>query len=173
MRSTSARDSGPDRTSAPEASGGPERLPFARRVARGLAWNQASKVIEMAAAYGASVLVARALGPIEFGTYSVALSMVTFTYFTTSLGLNEVLNVHVPRLAHLPARMAYLLRALLKLRSAIALALAATLFALAPVLAAAFRNPELQPVLHAAALYVFFYNVPLLLEYFLFVTLQV
>ena len=80
------------------------RLPFASRVARGLAWNQASKVIEMAAAYAASVVVARALGPVEFGTYSVALSMVTFTYFATSLGLNEVLNVHIPRLAQTPAR---------------------------------------------------------------------
>ena len=164
-----------DAFSAPVASSAAPagRAAFATRVARGLAWNQASKVIEMAAAYAASVLVARALGPIEFGTYSVALSMVTFTYFTTSLGLNEVLNVHVPRLAAMPARVAYLLRALLKMRSAIALALAAGLFLLAPALATIFRNPQLLPVLRAAALYVFFYNVTLLLEYFLVGALQV
>ena len=149
------------------------RAPFASRVARGLAWNQASKVIEMAAAYLASVLVARALGPVEFGTYSVALSMVTFTYFTTSLGLNEVLNVHVPRLGQAPGRVAYLLRALLRVRAAIALGLAAALFGLAAPLATFFRNPELLPVLRAAALYVFFYNVTLLLEYFLVGSLQV
>jgi len=149
------------------------RLPFASRVARGLAWNQASKVIEMAAAYAASVVVARALGPVEFGTYSVALSMVTFTYFATSLGLNEVLNVHIPRLAQTPARVAYLLRSLLRLRSAIALALGAGVFLLAPTIAGLFRNPALAPVLRAAALYVFFYNITLLLEYFLVGSLQV
>ena len=161
--------SAPVLTAAPRV----ERAPFATRVARGLAWNQASKVIEMAAAYIASVLVARALGAIEFGTYSVALSMVTFTYFTTSLGLNEVLNVHVPRLGAGTGRVAYLLRSLLKVRATIALGLAALLFALASVLATAFRNPALEPVLRAAALYVFFYNVTLLLEYFLVGALQV
>lgn len=149
------------------------RLPFASRVARGLAWNQASKVIEMAAAYAASVVVARALGPVEFGTYSVALSMVTFTYFATSLGLNEVLNVHIPRLAQTPARVAYLLRSLLRLRSAIALALGTGVFLLAPTIAGLFRNSALAPVLRAAALYVFFYNITLLLEYFLVGSLQV
>jgi O-antigen/teichoic acid export membrane protein len=161
------------RVAAAAASGGPARRPFASRVARGLAWNQASKVIEMAAAYAASVLVARALGPVEFGTYSIALSMVTFTYFATSLGLNEVLNVHVPRLAPMPARVAFLLRALLRVRAGIALGLAVALFALAPVLAELFRNPGLAEVLKAAALYVFFYNVTLLIEYFLVGSLQV
>jgi O-antigen/teichoic acid export membrane protein len=149
------------------------RVPFAKRVGRGLAWNQASKVIEMAAAYAASVLVARALGAVEFGTYSVALSMVTFTYFMTSLGLNEVLNVHVPRLGAASARVAYLLRALLRVRAAIAIGLAIGLFTLSSPLATLFRNPALEPVLRAAALYVFFYNVTLLLEYFLVGALQV
>jgi polysaccharide transporter, PST family len=149
------------------------RAPFASRVARGLMWNQMSRVLEMAAAYLGSVLIARALGPVEFGTYSVALSMVTFTYFATSLGMNEVLNVHVPRLAESPGRMAFLLRALLRLRALIALTLSIAMFTLAHVIAGFFRNPALEPVLRAASLYVFFYNVCLLLEYFLVGALQV
>ena len=150
-----------------------EPAPFAQRVSRGLVWNQLSRVLEMAAAYFASVLVARALGAVEFGTYSVAFSMVTFTYFATSLGMNEVLNVHVPRLAASPGQVTFLVRTLLRLRVAIAAALSVALFALAATIASVFRNPALEPVLRAAALYVFFYNVSLLLEYFLIGSLQV
>ena len=155
------------------ASGQDARSSFARRVSSGLVWNQLSRIIEIAAAYVASVLIARGLGPVEFGTYSVALSMVTFTYFATSLGMNEVLNVHVPRLGDAPAQVAFLLRALLKLRSVIALGLAVAMFALAPLLASLYHSPPLGTVLRAAALYVFFYNVMLLLEYFLVGALQV
>ncbi len=158
----------PDSAPAPPAAVG-----FAQRVSRGLVWNQLSRVIEMAAAYLASVLVARALGVVEFGTYSVALSMVTFTYFSTSLGMNEVLNVHVPRLAGAPGRVTFLLRALLRMRIAIAAGLSVALFAFAAPIAVAFRNHALEPVLRAAALYVFFYNVALLLEYFFVGALQV
>lgn len=148
-------------------------MTFAQRVGRGLVWNQASRVIELGAAYATSVLVARALGAVEFGVYSVALSVVTLTYFATSLGMNEVLNVHVPRLAEAPARVAFLLRTLLRLRGAIAVILAASLFALAPWVARLWHTPDLTLVLRAAALYVFFYNVSLLLEYYLVGALQV
>ncbi len=151
----------------------PKPTPFASRFGRGLVWNQASRVIELGAAYLASILIARALGAVEFGTYSVALSLVTLSYFATSLGLNEVLNVHVPRLAAAPARVAFLLRSLLRLRLAIAIALAAGVFALAPWIGRAWHTPALEPVLRAAALYVFFYNVSLLLEYFLVGSLQI
>jgi O-antigen/teichoic acid export membrane protein len=145
---------------------------FAQRVGRGLLWNQMSRVLELGAAYVASVLVARALGPVAFGTYSVALSLVTFTYFATSLGLNEVLNVHVPRLAATPARVPFLLRAMLRLRAGIALGLSAGLFLLAGPIAALWRDPALVPVLRVGALYAFFYNVSLVLEYFLVGSLQ-
>lgn len=146
---------------------------FAGRVRRGLLWNQLARAVEMACAYAASVLAARAFGAVGFGTYSVALSIVTLSYFATSLGLNEVLNVQVPRLAATPGRVAWLLRRLLRLRAAIALALAAGLFLAAPWLARAWRNPALGPVLEAGALYAGFYPISLLLEYFLVGRLEV
>ncbi|HTK31049.1 MAG TPA: oligosaccharide flippase family protein [Candidatus Saccharimonadaceae bacterium] len=156
---------------APEAVGAPQAT-FAQKVGRGLVWNQVSRVVELGAAYVASILVARALGPVSFGTYSVALSLVTLTYFATSLGLNEVLNVQVPRLGGSPGRIAHLLRALLRLRVTIALVLATSLFVFAGTIARVWRDPALEAVLHVGAIYAFFYNVSLLLEYFLVGSLQ-
>jgi len=159
----------PSRVAAP----GTPALPFSQRVSRGLLWNQVSRVVELAASYVSSIFVARALGAVEFGTYSIALSVVTLTYFSTSLGLNEILNVHVPRLAEWPRRVAYLLRGALRVRAGVALALALGLWLAAPAIDAGFHHTGLVPVLRAAALYVFFYNVSLLFEYFLVGSLQV
>jgi O-antigen/teichoic acid export membrane protein len=146
---------------------------FAGRVRRGFLWNQITRTIEMGSAYLASVLAARAFGAVEFGTYSVALSLVSLGTLATSLGLNEVLNVHVPRLAGMPGRVAWLLRSVLRLRAALALAVACALFLAAPWIAGAWRNPALELVLQAGAIYVFFYQVSLLLEYFLLGQLDV
>jgi len=141
-------------------------MSFAGRVGRGLLWSQLSRVVELGSAYVASVLAARAFGAVGFGTYSVALSIAMLGYFATSLGLNEVLNIQVPRLAEQPGRVAWLLRSLLRLRSSVALALSSALFLAAPWIALAWRNPALEPVIQAAALYALFYQVSLLLEYF-------
>ena len=148
-------------------------MTFAQRFGRGLLWNQLSRVVELGAAYAASVIAARALGAQAFGVYSVALSAVTLSYFATSLGMNEVLNVHVPRLREQPGRIAHLLRSLLGRRAAVAALLAAGFALGAPLLAAAYREPALVSLLRAAAIYVFFYNVSLLLEYFHMGTLEV
>jgi O-antigen/teichoic acid export membrane protein len=139
---------------------------FAQRFGRGLVWNQASRVIELGAAYALSVVAARALGPTMFGVYSVAMSAVTLSYFATSLGLNEVLNVHVPRLREQPGRVAFLLRALFAQRVVIAALLALGFAIGAPWVAKVWREPALGPLLRVGAIYVFFYNVSLLLEYF-------
>lgn len=141
-------------------------MTFGQRVGRSVLWNLAARAVEFCAAYAASVVAARAFGPVGFGTYSIALSLVTLGYFATSLGLNEVLNVHVPRLAAAPGQVAWLLRRLLRLRAGIALALSCALFLAAPWIAAAWRNPALEPVLRVAALYTFFSQTSLLLEYF-------
>ena len=141
-------------------------MSFAGRVRQGLVWNQAGRAIEYASAYAASVLAARAFGPVDFGTWSVALSLVTLGTLAGSLGLNEALNLLVPRLAQAPGQIAYLLRRLLGLRSGVALLLAAALYAGAPAIARGWRDPELEPVVQTAALYGFFYQVSLLLEYF-------
>jgi len=139
---------------------------FARRFGRGLVWNQVSRFVELGAAYAASVLAARALGAATFGVYSVAMSAVTLTYFATSLGLNEVLNVHVPRLRGEPGRIAHLLRSLLATRVLVAALLAAAFAAGAPFAARAWHEPALGPLLRVAAAYALFYNISMLLEYF-------
>ena len=141
-------------------------MSLAQRFGRGLLWNQISRFFELGAAYAASVIAARALGPQVFGVYSIALSAVTLSYFGTSLGLNEILNVNVPRLREKPARIAHLLRAVLGTRGLVALGLSALFGLGAPLLASAYREPALVPMLRVAAIYVFFYNVSLLLEYF-------
>jgi O-antigen/teichoic acid export membrane protein len=139
---------------------------FAERVRRGLVWSQFGRAVEMGSAYAASVLAARAFGAVGFGTYSVALSIALLGALATSLGFNEVLNLQVPRLAGEPGRVAWLLRILLRMRMALALVFSSALFLAAPRIALAWRNPALEPVLQAGALYALFYQVSLLLEYF-------
>jgi len=98
---------------------------------------------------------------------------VTLSATATALGLNEILNTQVPRMAALPGRIAFLLRRLLRLRAGVALAVAASLYLLAPALARTWRNPDLAPAIQAGALYGFFAQVSLLLEYFLIGRLEV
>ena len=142
-------------------------MSLARRVGTGLVWNQASRMVEFGAAYLASVLVARAFGPRVFGIYAIAVSIVQIGYSLTSLGLNETLNVQVPQLRELPGRQAFLLRAFLRWRVLVAAAFAIVLVAGAPLIAAAWRQPELTPLLHIAGLWAFAWPVSLLLEYYL------
>ena len=143
------------------------------RVRQGLLWNQLGRALEYAAAYAASAVAARAFGPVTFGVWSVALSLVTLVTHAGALGFNEVLAVGLPRLARVAGQIAFLLQRLLRLRVAIALALAAALFLAAPAIARAWRTPALAPVIRAAALYGFFYQVSLLLEYFFVGRLEV
>ena len=152
--------------------GAPPR-PFAERVGRGLLANQIGRGVEYAATYAASVVAARAFGALGYGTWSVALSVVTLSATATALGLNEILNTQVPRMAALPGRISFLLRRLLRLRAGVALAVAASLYLLAPALARTWRNPDLAPAIQAGALYGFFAQVSLLLEYFLIGRLEV
>jgi O-antigen/teichoic acid export membrane protein len=146
---------------------------FAGRVRQGLLWNQLGRLAEMGLTYAASVVAARAFGPLGFATWSVALSFVTLGTLTTSLGLNELLNLEVPRLAALPGRIVHLLTRVARVRIVTALALGATLFLAAPAIARAWANPALLAVVRAAAAYALFYPVSQLLEYFLVGRLEV
>lgn len=148
-------------------------MTFAQRFGRGLVWNQLGRAVELGAAYATSVVAARALGPVAFGVYSIALSAVTLSYYASSLGMNEVLNVHVPRLRDQPGRVAFVLRALLRLRMIVALLVGAALTLGAPLLARVWREPALEPLLRIAGMYAFFTQISLLLEYFFVGSLEV
>ena len=106
----------------------------------------------MAVRYGAAMLTTRLLGPILFGTFVQATTLVQLAAQLGALGLAPGVLPHVQRARG--ARAA--LRAVITRSAGLALlgaaAMAAVLFALAPLLGArVFRDPELEGMLRVLA----------------------
>ena len=60
-----------------------------RRALRGAAWSMASTVVGLPLAIAVSVVVARALGPTEFGRFAYLTFLVPLLYQSTDLGFGQ------------------------------------------------------------------------------------
>jgi len=76
----------------------PQPQSFGARVARGVIWGQAGKLLETGLTLAFTVLVVRQLGPSDYGQYGLISSAIVVTQMLTALGLNEILGSQMPRL---------------------------------------------------------------------------
>ncbi len=113
---------------------------LARRTITAAQWQTASSVVKGVLQFGVSVLLARLLTPTDFGLVALALVVVGFAQMVVDLGLGPAIVQH-ERLTDRHVRVSFTASTLIGLSVAVALLLAAPLFA--PLL----RSPSVPGVL--------------------------
>ncbi len=133
------------------------------RVVRGVGWNFVGMVLGSVAGFLTSIVLARLLGPSDYGNLALALSVLNVLIVASSLGFEFALNKFIPVLLSEGRSSAIpgLVRRLTLVKLALAAALAAlVLIAARPLAEGFFRKPELEIYIQLLALMV----VPFSLE---------
>jgi len=119
-----------------------------RRVARGVMWTTAGTVTSNAVKVAAMAVLGRLLAPEDFGVVAAAMTMLLFVNTVRDLGLGTALVQHrEPTPAHIETAFT--------VSVVLAVILGVGLYLGAPAGAAAFRKPEIEPILEALAVMVF------------------
>jgi O-antigen/teichoic acid export membrane protein len=92
-------DIGPDGEQAVPEKKAIFQMSLVKRVASGILWAQASKVLEMALSFVLSIVVVRRLGPRDYGAYGLTLAVLNFGALLSDLGLRDVLGKYLPPLS--------------------------------------------------------------------------
>ncbi|GAB4404523.1 MAG: hypothetical protein Kow00123_16350 [Anaerolineales bacterium] len=134
------------------------------RFGKGLFWNYAGRIGEYGIRFLFTSLIAKRLGPGEFGVYSFAYSAFVAGTLLGALGYEQALNNFVPPLASDLPKQRFLLRRTLALRALLMACLVVLGALIAPVL-----SRWVGPVASALVWvlpYLFWFNVANLLAYF-------
>jgi len=134
------------------------------RFGRGLFWNYAGRIGEYAIRFLFVSLIAKRVGPGEFGVYSFAYSVFVAGTLLGALGYEQALNNFVPALLDDPARQRFLLRRTLAMR-ALVMACLVVLGAVGAPLLSRWTGPVASAVVWVLP-YLFWFNVANLLAYF-------
>ncbi len=134
------------------------------RFGRGLFWNYAGRIGEYAVRFLFMSLIAKRLGPGEFGVYSFAYSIFVAGTLLGALGYEQALNSFVPPLAGDLPRQRFLLRRTLALR-ALLMAVLVIVGAVGAPLLSRWAGPVASAVVWVLP-YLFWFNVANLLAYF-------
>lgn len=134
------------------------------RFGKGLFWNYAGRIGEYALRFLFVSLIAKRLGPAEFGVYSFAYSAFIAGTLLGALGYEQALNNFVPALLDDVPRQRSLLRRTLALRALI-MACLVIAGALGAPLLARWAGPVASAVVWVLP-YLFWFNIANLLAYF-------
>jgi stage V sporulation protein B len=108
---------------------------------RGILFSLQSRMVFVFGAYALHIVLARRLGPDEYGAFGVCLSIITICYIFLSNGVRQVLS---RRASRTPEGAGPILRHGLAAQSLLSLALGACVAGLAHPLAALLRDPDLR-----------------------------
>lgn len=146
----------PDSSATPDGEG----VSRIRRIGGGLVWGQVGRVLDIGLSLVFSVLVVRALGPQDFGVYSIAWSIIGTASLLASLGFGESLARFLPEIYHKnKLRAAALVRRLLVERTLVSLLVALAIWLGSKPLSAWTRTPQLQPVIGLVAALILIYGI--------------
>ena len=159
-------------SSFPGAKG---RLPgIVERFGSGLLWNYPSKISEFVLKFLSLLVIARYLGPSQYGVYSALMGIFTLATLFGSFGFNHTLLAYIPRLwGEEPGKAAFLLRRLFGLGTAITAAVSLTLYLSASPLAALLGIPEVASYTRFVLPYISLFLLSDILIHFLLGRLEV
>jgi O-antigen/teichoic acid export membrane protein len=118
-------------------------LGIVERFGSGLVWNYPSKISEFILKFLSLLVIARYLGPSQYGVYSALMGIFTLATLFGSLGFGHTLLAYIPKLwGEEPSKASFLLRRLFGLGTAIAVAVSLVLYLSASPLAMLLGIPE-------------------------------
>jgi len=134
------------------------------RFGKGLIWNYLGRIGEFGIRFLFVSLVAKRLGPDEFGVYSFAYSIFVAGTLVGALGYEQALNNFIPAFLDDQGKQAFLLRRILALRALVMAVLTLAGALLSPLLSQ-WAGPVASAVVWALP-YLFWFNIANLLAYF-------
>ncbi|MGQ9583499.1 MAG: oligosaccharide flippase family protein [Thermoplasmatota archaeon] len=132
------------------------------RVVRGIGWNFVGMALGSVAGFLTSIVLARLLGPSDYGSLALVLSVLNVLVVASSLGFEFALNKFIPILAteRRAGAILPLVRSLTLAKLALSLALAAVVLLVArPVAEGFFKKPELTLYIQLLTLMVVPYSL--------------
>lgn len=142
------------RPGEPGAAPAPSRM--SRNYFASYLWNSAAKLGDFGLVYLFSVLLARMLDPVGYGSYATILSLSTLVFVLSSMGIDRTLHRYLGELSATPqgrAGVPSLLKFLLAVRIALLAALVAAVVLGRDWIALRYSNEAMAPLILAAALY--------------------
>lgn len=151
------------------------RLPgIVERFGSGLLWNYPGKILEFGLKFLSLLVIARYLGPRQYGVYSALISIFTLATLFGSLGFNHTLLTYIPKLwKEEPGKAAFLLRRLFGLGIAITVAISLTLYLFASPLAVLLGIPEVATYIRFVLPYISLFLLSDIFVHFLLGRLEV
>ncbi|MDP8249256.1 MAG: oligosaccharide flippase family protein [Candidatus Tritonobacter lacicola] len=143
-------------------------MELTRRASKGAVLNQLSMVAETCLLFLFSVVAARGLGGAEYGVYSFIVSMSSLVILISTLGLNEAVNVFMPKMRGEKHRASFLFKRLLVTRLISSAAAGGLYLLFAGRLASLFGTPALAYYFRLSVLYIVISGVTsLFMAYFM------
>ena len=137
-------------------------------------WNQLNKTFEFGLGFFTSIIVARQLGPSEYGVYSAVISFALLFLLFASFGFEQVVNAQIPKLLveEKKGEAVYLFKRLIVLRF-ILLCFACTLLQLFSTLIGRIMHIEsMSPYLKLIAFFIILSGISSLLSFMLIAQLK-
>lgn len=144
------------------------------RFGSGLLWNYPSKILEFVLKFLSLLVIARYLGPSQYGVYSALIGIFTLATLFGSFGFNHTLLTYIPKLwGEEPGSAAFLLRRLFGLGTVITVAISLTLYLSASPLAALLGIPEVASYIRFVLPYICLFLLSDIFIHFLLGRLEV
>ena len=134
-------------------------MEITRRASKGFVLNQVSKLAEYFFMLLFSMVAARGLGDTEYGRYSFIVSMSSLVILFSSIGLDETINVFMPKLREEKRRASFFFKRLLVTRLVSSAVAGGLYYLFAGRLAALFGAPALAPYFRLSVLYIITANL--------------
>ena len=138
-------------------------MSLVKRTSKGFVWNQASKIIEFILLFLFNIVVARGLGPQQYGIYSLIITVSAFFLLFCSNGFEQTLNIFLSKLD--TEEKTYLLRNLFILRMLSVSIISLILYFYSPKIAQTLNIYPNLIYLRLAIFYIFFESWNMLLFY--------
>lgn len=136
-------------------------MSLVKRASRGFIWNQFHKTFEFFLSFLLSIVIARGLGPSEYGIFCILASINSLFILFVSLGLEEALGKYAPKLMadQEHNKIAYLLQKISIKRTVSTFVGCILLYLFAGNIAVVTKAPQLSQYLRIAIYYLFFGSI--------------
>jgi len=128
-----------------------------KRFVSGVYWNLLEHIILFGLGFFISILIARGLGPANYGIYASVSAVITLISFIFAFGFENIINVYIPQLKTQndgDTKTSFLLRKIISLRLILSLFLGTVVFFFAQAIASLIKQPEIYIYLRIMSLYI-------------------
>ncbi|MBN2089074.1 oligosaccharide flippase family protein [candidate division KSB1 bacterium] len=133
-------------------------MSFLKRISNAFFWNHLNRITGYLLDFVLSIVLARGLGDYGFGLYSELINFVFLFSLICSLGIDQAINVYIPRYTKQPGVVSHLLRKTFLILAIESISVIFLIYFSSGALSQFINSPELASIIKIAAFYIVFHN---------------